>query len=157
MNGAKSLKAHSQFPWKIWPLISSSQKHLLIFVYFYVSTVQFSLLSLKCKISAIWLVETACIFPIFLNCYSAKIRLNVKRKKVCQNIKNILYLFFTIKIYANLKHRINQHLIVKTKCIQCFNLYTPNHGIYDCENFTAQNNSECEHFLGSISQNLNLM
>ena len=29
-------------------------------------TVSFIELLLKCKISAIWLVETACIFPIFL-------------------------------------------------------------------------------------------
>ena len=73
--------------------------------------VSYCLLSLKCKISAIWLVETACIFLIFLIA-TMQISMDVKRKGTRQDIQNIW-------TYTNLKHtwymckyRIKQGLIV---------------------------------------------
>ena len=62
-----------------------------------------SVLSLKCKISAVWLVETACIFLIFL---IPTVQISME----CKTQENI-WIYTNLKTYI-CRYRINQHSIV---------------------------------------------
>ena len=70
---------------------------------------KYDLLSLNCKISAIWLVETACIFLIFL---IATVQISVECETQESEAGYTKNLNLHIPKTYTCRYRINQHLIV---------------------------------------------